>query len=86
VDSAPQLQLTFEPLVVVEVSESFSHGLTGRTDRTYRSPPQLREHGLALAALLLDAPILPPGDGPWQRALAGGRRTVAVVEVDDPRR
>ena len=81
-DEADQLQLEFEPLVVVEVSEQFSAGLTtGRADRRYRSPPQLREHALTLAALLLDAPAVPPGDGPWQRAIAGGRRTVVLVET-----
>ncbi len=80
--AADQLQLTFEPLVVVEVSEQFSAGLTtGREDRRYRSPPQLREHALTLAALLLGSPGVPAGDGPWQRAVAGGRRTVAIVEV-----
>jgi hypothetical protein len=80
-DDADQLQLAFEPLVVVEVFEQFSHGLTGRTDRRYRSPPQLREHALALAALLLDASGVPDGDGPWQRAVAGGRRVVSLVET-----
>jgi hypothetical protein len=81
---ALQLQLEFEPLVIVEVSERFSAGLTGRTDRSYRSPPQLREHAVALAALLLDAPGVPDGDGPWQRAIAGGRRTVSIVGAPAP--
>lgn len=79
---ALQLQLEFEPLVIVEVSEQFSAGLTGRTDRRYRSPPQLREHALTLAALLLDAPGIPDGNGPWQRAIAGGRRTVAILDAE----
>ncbi len=76
-----QLRLQFEPLVVVEVQERFSAGLTGRTDRRYRSPPQLREHALCLAALLLDSPGVPDGEGPWQRALAGGRRVVWLVQT-----
>ena len=83
-DEDDQLQLAFEPLVAVEVAEQFSAGLTGRTDRRYRSPPQLREHAECLAALLLDAPSLPAGEGPWQRALAGGRRTVWLIEEPPP--
>jgi hypothetical protein len=81
-DEDDQLRLHFEPLVVVEVFEQFSPGLTGRSDRRYRSPPQLREHALCLAALLLGAPSLPDdGDGPWTSAVAGGRRTVTLVRA-----
>jgi hypothetical protein len=40
---------------------------------------------LTLAALLLDAGIDPDGDGPWQRALAGGRRTVRLRPAPDAR-
>ena len=63
----------------IEVSDRFTPGLTGRRDRDYLSPPQAREAALTLAALLLDAGATPAGDGPWQRALAGGRRTVRLV-------
>jgi hypothetical protein len=48
--SARQLELTLGPLVVVEVAERFSPGLTGRADRSYTSPPQPRERALILAA------------------------------------
>ena len=77
--SARQLELTLGPLVVVEVAEQFSPGLTGRADRSYMSPAQPREHALILAALLIDAAGPLDGNGPWQRAIAGGRRTVRLV-------
>ena len=73
--STRQLELTLGPLVVVEVAEQFSPGLTGRTNRAYSSPPQPRERALILAALLIDAAAPLDGDGPWTRAIAGGRRT-----------
>lgn len=76
--SARQLELTLGPFFLVEVAERFSPGLTGRADRTYCSPPQSREHALLLAALLLDAAGPLDGDGPWQRAIAGGRRIVRL--------
>jgi hypothetical protein len=77
--SAPdQLSLTLGPTYAVEVTDRFTPGLTGRADRTYVSPPQTREAAVTLAALLLDAGADPDGDGPWQRALAGGRRTVRL--------
>jgi hypothetical protein len=78
-DPARQLELTLGPLVVVEVAERFSAGLTGRSDRSYASPPQSREKALVLAALLVDAAAPLEGDGPWQRALAGGRRVVRLA-------
>jgi hypothetical protein len=84
--SAPdQLSLTLGPSFTVEVQDRFSPGLTGRSDRDYVSPPQGREAALTLAALLLDAGIDPDGDGPWQRALAGGRRTVRLRPAPDAR-
>jgi hypothetical protein len=73
-----QLALSLGPLFVVTVSDRFSPGLTGRTDRVYESPPQSRDDALALAALLLDAGDPLGGEGPWHRALAGGRRTVTL--------
>ena len=73
-----QLELSLGPLFTVSVSDRFSPGLTGRTDRSYESPPQKRDDALDLAALLLDAGDPLTGDGPWHRALAGGRRTVAL--------
>lgn len=74
-----QLELPIGPLARVEVEDRFSPGLTGRHDRTYVSPAQPLDLALELVALLLDASITPQGDGPWNRALAGGRRTVRLL-------
>ncbi|QEC46209.1 hypothetical protein FSW04_00565 [Baekduia soli] len=81
--ASDQLSLTLGPCFAVAVEDRFSPGLTGRTDRDYLSPPQPRDDALTLAALLLDSGADLDGDGPWQRALAGGRRTVRLVETDD---
>jgi hypothetical protein len=82
--SAPdQLALTLGPSFTVEVQDRFSPGLTGRHDRVYHSPAQPRDEALTLAALLLDAGQDLEGHGPWQRALAGGRRTVRLVSAPD---
>ena len=70
-----------EALFQIEVADRFTPGLSGRTDRDYVSPPQPRTAALTLAALLLDISPGPSDDGPWQRALAGGRRTVRLVAV-----
>ena len=78
-----QLSLTLGPLFSVQVDDRFSPGLTGRHDRSYASPPQPRDAALTLAALLLDSGADLDGEGPWQRALAGGRRTVRLVESSD---
>jgi hypothetical protein len=77
-----QLSLTLGPSFAVQVQDRFSPGLTGRQDRAYTSPPQPRDDALTLAALLLDAGGDLDGDGPWQRALAGGRRTVRLICAD----
>jgi hypothetical protein len=83
VSGAPdQLSLTLGPSFSVRVEDRFSPGLTGRRDREYASPPQPRDEALTLAALLLDAGGELDGDGPWQRALAGGRRTVRLISTD----
>jgi hypothetical protein len=85
--SAPsdQLELTLGPLFAVDVADRFSPGLTGRHDRAYSSPPQAREDALTLAALLLDAGADLEGEGPWVKALAGGRRTVRLRELPETR-
>jgi hypothetical protein len=74
-----QLSLTLGPVFTVEVEDRFSPGLTGRHDRAYVSPPQPRDQALTLAALLLDAGPDLDGEGPWRKAIAGGRRTVRLV-------
>jgi hypothetical protein len=68
----------FEPQFQVEVVDRFTPGLSGRADRDYLSPPQSHAGALALVTLLLDTAALPPGEGPWHRPMAGGRRTVRL--------
>jgi len=85
VPASDQLSLTLGPCFSVEVEDRFSPGLTGRHDRSYASPPQPRDDALTLAALLLDAGTDLDGDGPWYRAIAGGRRTVRLIESADGR-
>lgn len=75
-----QLELTLGPLYRVVVDDRVSGPLTGRAERSYRSPPQALEDARLLAALLLDRGGALDGDGPWRRPLAGGQRHVTVVE------
>jgi hypothetical protein len=83
VSASDQLTFTLGPTYVVEVIDRFTPGLTdAREDRTYTAPPQPRDAAVTLAALLLGAGPDPAGDGPWHRALAGGRRTVRLIAQD----
>jgi len=69
--------------VLVVVEESINAELAGRTGCTYVSPPQPREQAMGLVALLLGTPT--PRDGEaWTRAIAGGRRLIAVHPADGP--
>lgn len=74
-----QLALPLGPLACVEVVDRFSPVLTGRRDRRYVAPPQPLDAARELAALLVDSGGSLEGDGPWHRALAGGRRTVRLL-------
>jgi hypothetical protein len=74
-----QLELTLGPLYLVVVDDRVSDQLTGRAQRSYRSPAQPLEDARCLAALLLDRGGELDGDGPWRRPLAGGQRYVAIV-------
>jgi hypothetical protein len=68
-------------LVVVVVKESISEPLAERAGCTYVSPAQPREQAMALVALLLGSPN--PGAGErWTRAIAGGRRVIALHPAD----
>ena len=70
---------TNSELVVVRVIDETNLTLTGRPGVDYTSPPQPREHALALVELLLGHP--PAADtGQWRSALAGGRRTITLEE------
>ena len=76
-----QMELLLGPLFVVEVEEQLSTALSRRTGASYASPPQTIEDARRLAALLLDAPEPPEGEGPWRRPLAGGHRVVRLVRA-----
>jgi hypothetical protein len=68
-------------LVVVRVTESVTPALTGREGGSYVSPPQSREQAMTLVRLLLGCATEPAnGDGRWVAPIAGGRRTVTLVE------
>ncbi len=77
-----QMELALGPLYVVEVSEQLSTALSRRVGASYTSPPQPLDDARRLAALLLDAPEPPEGEGPWRRPLAGGPRFVRLVRAE----
>ncbi len=77
-----RLAMTLGPLYVVEVTEQLSTALSRRVGASYTSPPQPLDDARRLAALLLDAPEAPDGEGPWRRPLAGGHRFVRLVRAD----
>ena len=70
------------PLVIVRVTETIDPVLAGHGGCTYQSPPQSREQADALVRVLLGR-LEEPNDGciSWTCAIAGGRRTVALVAV-----
>ena len=76
-----QMELLLGPLFVVEVEERLSTTLSRRAGASYASPPQPLDDARRLAALLLDAPDAPEGEGPWRRPLAGGHRIVRLVRT-----
>jgi len=67
----------------VSVEDHVAQTLVGGTGARYTSPAQGRDDAVALIRLLLGCP--PEhihGDGPWQKAIAGGRRTIVLRTVD----
>jgi hypothetical protein len=69
------------PLVVVRVEDAIEPRLAARTGATYQSPPQPRGQAMTLVRLLLGCAGEPvDGAARWVVAIAGGRRTVTVVE------
>ena len=68
-------------LVVVQVVDETNQTLTGRNAVQYTSPPQPREHALALVELLLGHPPA-TNDRQWRSPLAGGRRTITLHPHD----
>lgn len=77
-EAGGQLELTLGPLYVVVAEDRVSGPLTGRSERTYRSPAQSLADARRLAALLLDRGVDVEDDGPWRRPLPGGQRHVAI--------
>ncbi len=68
---------------VVRVDDQLAQPLVGRSGTSYTSPAQDRDGALALIRLLLGCPPEQiDSDGPWQKAIAGGRRTIALRAVD----
>ena len=55
--------------------------LAGHDGASYQSPPQPREHALALARALTGLAQLPDEYGPWRRPRPGGTRTVRIEPV-----
>lgn len=76
--------MALEPDAIVEVTDRFTTALSGRADRAYLAPAQPRSEARMLAALLLDRSQELEGSGPWQRAIAGGTRTVQLWDVSSP--
>jgi hypothetical protein len=69
-----------EQLYIVEVEDRCAPQLAGHSGCGYSSPPQPAAQALALVRLLLGCPQLSlhPNESPWQRAIAGGRRTIQL--------
>ena len=63
---------------VVHVDDAAETRLVGDSGCSYVSPPQPRAQALALVRMLLGC-VEPGGDGPWGLAIAGGRRTIALL-------
>jgi hypothetical protein len=74
-------------LVVVHVEDQINQALTGHDGCRYESPPQPREQALTLARALLGYTGEElNGAERWSCPIAGGRRTVTVVQAERERR
>ena len=63
---------------VVIVTDQLQSALAGHDGINNQSPPQPREHALALARALAGLAQLPDEHGPWRQARPGGSRTVRI--------
>jgi hypothetical protein len=63
---------------VVIVTDQLQSALAGHDGMSYISPPQRREHAVALARALVGLTSLPDENGPWRQARPGGTRTVRI--------
>jgi hypothetical protein len=72
--------MTAEALYVVIVRDRVDERLAGHGCRSYASPPQPREHALALVGVLLAGAARPAnGACEWTRPIAGGQRTITLA-------
>jgi hypothetical protein len=62
----------------VIVVDQLQSALAGHDGVNYQSPPQPREHALALACALVGVARLSDEHGPWRQARPGGTRTVRL--------
>ena len=76
-----------QELVVLYVQDEINQALTGHDGCRYESPPQPREQALTLARVLLGYTGEElNGAERWSCPIAGGRRTVTVVQAARERR
>ena len=71
-------------LYVVRATDRVARDIAGHPGRRYSSPPQTLAEALALASLLVGAPV----DNSqtllrWTQPIAGGRRTVTIERADE---
>lgn len=71
-------------LYAVEVTDVLCTALVGHAGCHYVSPAQDEQQARTLVGVLIGAPRTPGGEGPWQRALAGGRRYVELRPLTRP--
>ncbi len=65
---------------VVTVTDLLMPALVGQAGCHYESPPQDEQQARTLIRVLLSAPRIPTGEGPWQHPVAGGRRHVTLSQ------
>lgn len=70
--------MTEHNLYVVTVTDRLIPALVGQAGCHYESPSQDEQQARALIRVLLRAPRIPAGAGPWQHPVAGGRRHIAL--------
>jgi hypothetical protein len=73
-----------DELVVVRVDDDINQALTGHGGHSYESPPQPRERALTLVQVLVGyTSARLDGEDSWRCPIAGGRRTVTLVSLDN---
>lgn len=73
---ADQLRFAVDPTVLITITER-----RGSDERTLRVGPIGEPEARELATFLLNRGDLPPADGPWRVAVAGGVRVVSLERV-----